>query len=156
MNSDAVDFDCIHGLSSFDKHYVRKPEDFASFAPALPHLSSVAEQLKRKSTNYNYSRESLARVIQDQYTTIDCINAETEERIAALKSIHTFTVITAHQPSLLTGPLYFIHKILSAIITAQKIQEELPEKRIIPLFIIGGEDHDFDEMNHLHYKNDRY
>ncbi len=156
MNSDAVDFECIHGLSSFDKHYVRKPEDFASFAPTLPRLSSVAEQIKRKSGNYNYSRESLAHVIRDQYEKVDCINSITKERIEALKSIHTFTVITAHQPSLLTGPLYFIHKILSAIVTAQKIQEEFPDKRIIPLFIIGGEDHDFDEMNHLHYKNDRY
>jgi len=156
MNADAVDFECIHGLSSFDKHYVRKPEDFAAFAPSLPRLSSVAEQLKRKSANYNYSRESLAHVIREQYEKVGCIDAVTKERIAALKSIHTFTVITAHQPSLLTGPLYFIHKILSAIVTAQKIQEELPEKRIIPLFIIGGEDHDFDEMNHLHYKNDRY
>lgn len=156
MSPDAVDFECIHGLSAFDKHYVRQPKDFAQFTQSIPRLSSIPDQLHRKSINYSFPRETLVSAIRQQYERNGCLNSAIEELIAKLKSPNTFTIITAHQPSLLTGPLYFVHKILSAIVTAQAIESEWPDKQIIPIFIIGGEDHDFEEMNNLHYKNDRY
>ena len=156
MNVDSLDFECISGFSDFDKHYVRSPNDFESYIENLPSLSSVKPQLNKKGSSISFDRKKLAQEIKDQYREIGNLTNENEEKIDRLASPDAFTIITAHQPSLLTGPLYFIHKILSAIATAESIQETYPNKKIIPVFIIGGEDHDFEEMNHLNYRNDLY
>jgi bacillithiol synthase len=58
-------------------------------------------------------------------------------------------VTTAHQPSLLTGPLYFIYKIFSTINLAERLSDTYPENNFVPVFVIGGEDHDFDEVNNI-------
>jgi len=156
MSDFRIEFNKIHGLSTFDKHFVRRPEDFTPFINALPQANSVPHQISEKSDNFNFPRKSLVEVLLSQYRNIDCLSTKNKQLIQAINSPDTFTIITAHQPSLLTGPLYFIHKILSAIVTAESIQENIPDKTIIPLFIIGGEDHDFEEMNHLYYKGNRY
>jgi bacillithiol biosynthesis cysteine-adding enzyme BshC len=51
---------------------------------------------------------------------------------------------------LLTGPLYHIYKIASAIHLTQNLTERYPDKKFIPVFVIGGEDHDWEEVNHFH------
>ena len=56
---------------------------------------------------------------------------------------------TAHQPVLLTGPLYFIYKICSAIHLADRLNAQHHDSHVHPVFVIGGEDHDFAECNHL-------
>lgn len=63
---------------------------------------------------------------------------------------NTYTITTAHQPSLLTGPLYNIFKICSTIKLSRILNEELKDKKIIPVFLMNGEDHDWKEINHLH------
>ncbi|MEM8584735.1 MAG: bacillithiol biosynthesis cysteine-adding enzyme BshC, partial [Bacteroidota bacterium] len=72
------------------------------------------------------------------------------DQIEALGSKHGFSVITAHQPSLFTGPLYFIYKICSCINLARQLNSAYPDRTVVPVFITGGEDHDFEEINHLH------
>ena len=156
MSSAAVDFACVHGFSTFDKHYVASPQDFSSFIQAVPSFDSLKEQVAIKDSNYSYSRRKLVEVIANQYDRINCLDKDTRSKLKVLASPDTFTIITAHQPSLLTGSLYFIHKIISAIVTAEAAEKIMPDKRILPVFIIGGEDHDFEEMNHLYYRNDRY
>lgn len=156
MNVDSLDFECISGLSDFDKHYVRSPDDFNPYIENLPALSSIKPQLIKKRNSISFDREKLALEIKNQYKKNGNLTDENEKKITRLSSSNAFTIITAHQPSLLTGPLYLVHKILSAIVTAESVQKHYPNKIIIPVFIIGGEDHDFEEMNHLHYRNDLY
>ena len=73
----------------------------------------------------------------------------TETRIDDLLLDNTFTVTTGHQLNLFTGPLYYIIKILSAIKLTQQLKEKHPDFQFVPLFISGGEDHDFEEINHV-------
>ena len=62
-----------------------------------------------------------------------------------------FTVVTAHQPTLLTGPLYFIYKICSTINLSRQLNQRYDDHVVHPVFIAGGEDHDFEEMNHARF-----
>src|SRR5699024_1742087 len=58
-------------------------------------------------------------------------------------------VIGGQQAGLLTGPMYTINKIMS-IIQLAKQQENKYNIPVLPVFWIAGEDHDFDEINHIH------
>ena len=106
-------------------------------------LSKVIEARK----SYNVDRAVLVDTIKRQYESLG-ISCDVADQL--LDPGH-FTVVTAHQPTLLTGPLYFIYKICSAINLARKLNERYPEVVVHPLFITGGEDHDFEEMNHLRF-----
>jgi bacillithiol biosynthesis cysteine-adding enzyme BshC len=56
-------------------------------------------------------------------------------------------VTTGQQTGLFTGPLYTIHKILSAIRLAEALERELGTV-VLPVFWAASEDHDFAEVNH--------
>jgi bacillithiol biosynthesis cysteine-adding enzyme BshC len=46
--------------------------------------------------------------------------------------------------------LYFIYKIVHAIKLADSLKTSLPSYNFVPVFYIGSEDADLDELNHLH------
>src|SRR5258705_13387259 len=56
-------------------------------------------------------------------------------------------VTTRQQPALLTGPLYTVHKALSAIALAQRLERERGGTAV-PLVWAAGDDHDFAGANH--------
>lgn len=94
-------------------------------------------------------RQLLVEVLKKQYDKIS-MKDQYLSLIDHLKSDKTFTVITAHQPVLFGGPLYVPYKIASAIQLAKRIHASNAQNDIIPVFVIGGEDHDFEEVNHCH------
>lgn len=76
--------------------------------------------------------------------------------IRALGEPHSFTVTTAHQPNLFTGPLYVIYKILHAIQLARYLSTQYPGKKFIPVYYMGSEDADLDELGHFYLEGTRY
>ncbi|HLZ45545.1 MAG TPA: bacillithiol biosynthesis BshC [Gemmatimonadales bacterium] len=56
-------------------------------------------------------------------------------------------VTTGQQPALFTGPMYTVHKALSAIALARRLERERGVP-VVPIFWIAGDDHDFAEANH--------
>lgn len=58
-------------------------------------------------------------------------------------------VIGGQQAGLWTGPLLVIHKAVSIIQAAKSASEQLGRK-IVPVFWIAGEDHDWEEANHAY------
>ncbi|MCA0753816.1 bacillithiol biosynthesis cysteine-adding enzyme BshC [Paenibacillus sp. N4] len=58
-------------------------------------------------------------------------------------------VIGGQQAGLWTGPLLVIHKAVSIIAAAKSAGEQLGRK-VVPVFWIAGEDHDWDEANHAY------
>jgi uncharacterized protein YllA (UPF0747 family) len=69
-----------------------------------------------------------------------------------LASGAVLTVTTGQQPGLFTGPLYTIHKALSAIALAQRVERER-RVPVVPVFWVAGDDHDFAEANHTAFLN---
>jgi bacillithiol biosynthesis cysteine-adding enzyme BshC len=70
------------------------------------------------------------------------------ESIEKLKRQDSVVVIGGQQAGILTGPLYSIHKIISVIKLAEQKERQLGVP-VVPVFWIAGEDHDFQEVNHV-------
>jgi bacillithiol biosynthesis cysteine-adding enzyme BshC len=70
-----------------------------------------------------------------------------EAAFAALDGDGTLVVTTGQQPGLFTGPLYTIHKALSAAALAHVLERRW-NTRVVPVFWLAGDDHDFAEANH--------
>lgn len=151
MTTENIDYNDIPQLSARDKAYQStepKLRPFYTYAFEKDAFSQIIENRKKYSVN----RKVLVEELSKKYKGI-------KHSEAALKNINllldenTFTVVTAHQPSLLTGPLYYIYKICSAINLAKSLSEIHNDTNIVPVFIMGAEDHDFEEVNHLQIFN---
>lgn len=71
----------------------------------------------------------------------------TTHNLDRLRDPATLVVTTGQQPGLLTGPLYTIHKALSAVAMA-RLCEARWGRPVVPVFWAAGGDHDFAEGNH--------
>jgi len=137
-------------FSSKDIRYIQLDPALREFYKYLPELESFEKVIQDKKENYSRDRRILLQsVLNKQYKHLPSDDAA-QLQIGKLGSDHTFTVTTAHQPCLLTGPLYVIYKIASTINLANQLNVFYPEFHFIPLFVSGGEDHDLEEMNHFH------
>ncbi len=144
-----LDYQAIPQLSDKDKKYIREDESLRPFYKYSPTLDSFGKVFSDKKFSQE-KRKTLVSVLKKQYKKIGVEKSATLwDSLDALEKENTFTVITAHQPSLFTGPLYYVIKIFSTINLANQLNEKYPNKKVIPVFITGGEDHDFEEVNHL-------
>ena len=138
-------------VSSRDKAYARADKaltPFYKYPVVIDSFAQIIEDKKNDKTN----REVLVNVLIEQYNKIG-MSTNVADNVRSLQHNNTFTIVTAHQPSLFTGPLYYIYKIISTINLAKKLNAHLPEYNFVPVFITGGEDHDFEEMNHANIFN---
>jgi len=140
-----IDFADVPQLSDRDKAYQSQNNPFEGLIRYKPELASFAQAIEDRK-QYPVDRPMLVNVLLDQYKDLPDSDLS-RQNIELLKSENTFTVITAHQPVLFTGPLYYIIKIFSAINMAEKLKATYPAYDFVPVFISGGEDHDFDEVN---------
>ncbi len=147
MDIKKYNYNQLTQLSLKDKMYILETErlkDYYSVKPELANFKSLIELKSKQSINRNV----LAEVLKEQYESYSNTSNQLD-LIDQLKSENTFTITTAHQPSLLTGPLYYIFKIASVINLSKQLKHNYPSYNFIPCFITGGEDHDFEEINHL-------
>jgi bacillithiol biosynthesis cysteine-adding enzyme BshC len=126
-------------------------QTFFSFTPDLHGIKNAIDQKKQQPID----RELLVNILTEQYQDINTSEA-TKQKIQSLLSANTFTVCTAHQPNLFTGPLYFLYKILHAIKLAESLQKEYPDLSFVPVYYMGSEDADFDELNHTYVDGKRF
>ncbi|HLR40258.1 MAG TPA: bacillithiol biosynthesis cysteine-adding enzyme BshC [Virgibacillus sp.] len=98
-----------------------------------------------KSRTFN--RKQLTDVLHTINRHWDAPEA-TYHNIERLNNEESVVVIGGQQAGLMTGPLYTINKIIS-IIQLAKQQEAALNIPVVPVFWIAGEDHDFDEINHV-------
>lgn len=104
---------------------------------------------------FDTNRQLLVDQFANQYKSFDNCNA-VKVNIHALLDENTFTVCTAHQPNIFTGHLYFVYKILHTIKLADSLKKELPEYNFVPVFFMGSEDADLEELNHIVIDGEKY
>lgn len=113
-----------------------------------PYLDSTYETRKAELENRNFNRGQLTGILFDLNKQWNAPES-TYRNIKRLGEADSVVVIGGQQAGLLTGPMYTINKIVSVIQFARQ-QETKLGKPVIPVFWIAGEDHDFDEINHIY------
>lgn len=154
----AVSFEQSNQFSKIILDYANNSANLSDFYNLRPEIASYKTMMEQK--NYNNSfRPILVDELKKQYAEAEIkLHKSTlvETNINLLLSPNTYTVTTGHQLCLFTGPLYFIHKILSTIKWCEELNLNYPDKNFIPVFWMASEDHDFAEVNHLYVNSSKY
>ena len=151
MEIKRVPFQNVPQFSMKDVAYATKNPALKPFYKYDVDIEAFAKIMEDKGKE-DINREVLVEVLKEQYSDIPHTQ-KVQENITALLQNNTFTITTAHQPSLATGPLYYIYKIASVIHLTQSLKAHYPNKNFVPIFVVGGEDHDFEEINHFNLFN---
>ncbi|MDN3205022.1 bacillithiol biosynthesis cysteine-adding enzyme BshC [Algoriphagus sediminis] len=154
MKKTGIDLKDTNQFSQFFLDYLEGKEELREFYTHRPELGSFKEAIENKTLSPE-SREILQSVLREQYSDLELEDA-VKSNIDALTDPNTFTVTTGHQLNLFTGPLYFVYKIVSTINLAKKLEQTFPEKRIVPVYWMATEDHDFDEINYFKMDGEKY
>ena len=134
--------------------YIDGAESVKPYYHLPPNPAGIAENIRLRKENPT-NREQLVKHLLRQYEKVE--RAElSEKQILSLKDPNTFTVTTAHQPNLFTGPLYLIYKIIHAIRLSRELKQEFPDHHFVPVYYMGNEDADFDELSHCRVMGERY
>ena len=119
-------------------------KDFYVHPTSLEGIKASINARKKFNTN----RELLVEQLAKQYEGIP-LNEKQYQHLHALLNQDTFTITTAHQPNIFTGPLYFIYKIIHVIKLADELKESLPHFNFVPVYYMGSEDADLDELGYI-------
>ncbi|HRO42312.1 MAG TPA: bacillithiol biosynthesis cysteine-adding enzyme BshC [Flavipsychrobacter sp.] len=143
-----------HSFSQLVTDYLSQSntlKPFYKFATSPGGTKQAIEERKK----YAVDRKNLVAALIEQYGELNRHEA-TEENIDLLADEKTFTVCTAHQPNLLTGYLYFIYKIIHAIKLAEELKASFPEYNFVPVYYMGSEDNDLEELGTFRYNNKKF
>lgn len=133
--------------------YIDQSPALKPFFDAAPTQQGIRQAIAARMKFPN-NRTLLVEALEQQYAGVET-GEKVRANIRSLLSEQCFTVTTAHQNNIFTGPLYFIYKILHTIRLADQLNELYPEQHFVPVFYIGSEDADLDELNHTWVGNDR-
>ena len=112
----------------------------------------IENALKERAAK-KLDRTVLHQVLSEQHKNYSKEHNRVAENIELLKLENTFTITTGHQICLASGPLYFIYKLASAINLCQQLAAKYPQYNFVPIYWMATEDHDFEEINHIHLFN---
>lgn len=127
--------------------------DYLKDSPELNHLYSVKVSINgvRESIQQRQAfptdRKRLHEVLSEWYNGV--ASPKQQSNIDSILSDHTFTICTAHQCNIFTGYLYFVFKILHVIRIAETLNKEFPEQNFVPVYYMGSEDNDLDELGQI-------
>jgi bacillithiol biosynthesis cysteine-adding enzyme BshC len=148
MHISRIPFRAISQLSKIDVAFAEGDPRLTPFQEWPVSLEAFADVIAKRQ-QFPCDRIALRETLRRQYENLPSIPA-VDKQIELLADARTFTVITAHQPCLLTGPLYYIYKIFSTIHLAALLREAYPAYHFVPVFVSGAEDHDFEEVQNAH------
>lgn len=141
-------------FSTLVKDYLAGNEKTKALYTYNPNMDGLKNSILSKEKNFK-NRDVLLKIIEQNYPDSENLSLGEVENLNLLKK-KGLAVTTAHQPCLFLGPLYVISKAISTISLANKLNMELGEDRIVPIFVIGSEDHDKEEILHANLFNKKY
>lgn len=150
--------------------YFKHTSDFAGLAQAMaarklfPTDRSTLVKALKQQYEIAFSAETTAPLSENSLHPVSAIgkqedatndpDAFVKNNIELLADSNTFTITTAHQPNLFTGYLYFAYKILHTVKLAAAAKAQFPENNFVPVYYMGSEDADLDELGKIFLDGD--
>jgi bacillithiol biosynthesis cysteine-adding enzyme BshC len=128
--------------------YLDKADTLKPFYAHAVSPEGLRSSLTARQAAPPVDRAVLVNALREQYAGMPAAPL-VSQHIEALAQDTTFTVVTAHQPAIFTGHLYFIYKILHTIRLTGFLAKEYPEYRFVPVFYMGSEDADLEELGNV-------
>jgi bacillithiol biosynthesis cysteine-adding enzyme BshC len=129
--------------------YLNQHDKLKPFYEHQPTIEGIREAINARADFSNENRQVLIEELKKQYVTIELTEKESINIDLLLKT-NCFTITTAHQPNIFTGPLYFLYKILHAIKLSDYLATQFPENHFVPVYYMGSEDADLDEIGQFY------
>lgn len=129
--------DFIYNFEKVDSFYSGNFRKIESFEKCQTDLSQG-----------KYFRNEIASILERQNSEWGA-SPQTLKNISYLNDSQTSVVFTGQQVGIVGGPLFTIYKAISDIKLAAWLSEKLRTK-VIPLFWLATDDHDFLEVNHIY------
>ncbi len=149
-----ISYSQTNSFSKIVLDYLDNAEQLKVFYTYPIDIEGFKKAVKERS-KFEINKKLLVDVLTTQYA-----NTQTSDKLKAniqsLLQQNTFTVCTAHQPNIFTGHLYFIYKILHAIKLSEALKEAMPENNFVPVYYMGSEDADLDELGEVHINGTYY
>lgn len=136
------------------KDYLDKKDKTNPLYSRFPSELNLAEQATSKLISYQH-RDITFEALQKQLCDLN-LSKKQKENLEKFRLPNSVTITTGHQLNLFTGPLYFFYKIIQVLNACEEMQKNYPKFNFIPVFWMATEDHDFDEINHFYYKNQKF
>ena len=122
-----------------------------------PKIDGFKTQLLAKQKSFTQDQRSvLVSALINQYGTLLEKDSLVLDHINSLSLSNTFTITTGQQLNLMTGPLYFLYKIISVLNLCKTLKKSHPDHNFIPVFWMATEDHDFEEISFFNFKNKNF
>ena len=132
-------------------------ESLSAFYGNMPTVDNFKLQLLDKQKNFTQNqREILVSSLVSQYGSLLQKGSPVDVNIQRLALPNTFTITTGHQLNLMTGPLYFLYKIISTLNLCKTLKKAHPEFNFVPIYWMATEDHDFDEISFFNFNRKNF
>jgi bacillithiol synthase len=141
-------YSVTHAFSTLVTDYLAQVSAITPFQAHAPSAEGIAAAIEARK-HHRVNREVLVATLKKQYDGLT-ISDSVRKHIELLLADNTFTVTTAHQPNIFTGPLYFMYKILHAAKLCEELKEKFPTENFVPIYYMGSEDADLDELGFIH------
>lgn len=154
-NTHFIDYKNTGYFSKIAIDYIEQKEDLQTFFQHEISNKGIENSIKARESFPETTRKILVEELQKQYAGTQSTSI-VQQNILSLKAQNTFTVTTAHQPNIFGGPLYFVYKILHVVKLAKTLCEKYPHQHFVPVFYMGSEDADLDELNNIAISGKKY
>lgn len=139
-------------FSGLTKEYISEQNHLKNFYNINFSIKNFAKAIEERK-KFDTDRGVLYEVLNKQHALFYKEFPALANTVGLVKEANTFTITTGHQICLATGPLYFIYKIATAINLSRKLKLNYPAYNFVPIYWMATEDHDFEEINHIHLFN---
>lgn len=154
FSAEIISYAQTKAFSSIVTDYVSAAESLQAFYQHAPNIEGIKKAILQRK-HHPIKRSVLVQTLQQQYSALPT-HEKVQANVEKLLLENTFTITTAHQPNIFTGHLYFIYKILHAIKLAETLSHEFSEQHFVPVYYMGSEDADLDELGQVTIEGKKY
>jgi bacillithiol biosynthesis cysteine-adding enzyme BshC len=137
-------FSEFESFSRLFRDYCERYEVLQDFFAGDYRLADQRKRAADRTAGIDRDRETLADVLlrqNEQWLLDEAVRSNIEQ----LRDPESVVVVTGQQVGLFSGPLFTILKAITTVQMARQLADETG-RPVVPMFWLGGEDHDFEEM----------